>query len=110
MIGDKWYESIQHFQSPYPLNAAFRKEAYSGHFYLAYTPMIFFQHQRNAASWAHVDDTKPVVSFKMKDIVNAFADLKDDLHRIGQWCSNNLLLLNSSKTKLMVFGSRQMRS
>ena len=46
----------------------------------------------------------------MKDSVNAFADLKDDLHRIGQWCSKNLLLLNPSKTKLMVFGSRQMHS
>ena len=51
-----------------------------------------------------------VVSFKMKDTVNAFADLRDDLHRIGQWCSNNLLLLNPSKTKLMVFGSRQTHS
>ena len=30
----------------------------------------------------------------MKDTVNAFIDLGDDLHRIGQWCSNNLLLLN----------------
>ena len=59
---------------------------------------------------SYVDDTKLVISFKMKDAVNAFADLSDDLHRIGQWCSNNLLLLNPSKTKLMVFGSRQMLS
>ena len=73
-------------------------------------PLLFSIYTNDAASWAHVDDTKPVVSFKMKDIVNAFADLKDDLHRIGQWCFNNLLLLNPSKTKLMVFGSRQMRS
>ena len=54
--------------------------------------------------------TMLVVSFKMKDTVNAFADLRDDLHRIGQWCSNNLLLLNPSKTKLMVFGSSQTHS
>ena len=46
----------------------------------------------------------------MKDSSEAFADLRDDLHRIGQWCSRNLLLLNPSKTKLMVFGSRQMHS
>ena len=59
---------------------------------------------------SYVDDTKLVISFKMKDALNAFADLSDDLHRIGQWCSNNLLLLNPSKTKLMVFGSRQMHS
>ena len=38
------------------------------------------------------------------------ADLRDDLHRIGQWCFDNLLLLNPSKTKLMVFGSRPMHS
>ena len=30
--------------------------------------------------------------------------------RIGQWCSNNLLLLNPSKTKLMIFSSRQIHS
>ena len=47
---------------------------------------------------------------KMKDTVNAFANLRDDLHRIGQWCSNNLSLLNPSKIKLLVFGSRQIYS
>ena len=46
----------------------------------------------------------------MKDSLKAFADLRDDLHRIGQWCSKNLLLLNPSKTKPMVFGGRQMHS
>ena len=43
----------------------------------------------------------------MKDSSEAFADLRDDLHRIGQWCSNKKCNL---KTKLMVFGSRQMHS
>ncbi|CAH3184873.1 unnamed protein product, partial [Porites lobata] len=28
----------------------------------------------------------------------------------GEWCSNNQLLLNPGKTKLMIFGSRQMRA
>ena len=45
----------------------------------------------------------------MKDTVNAFDDLSDDLHRIGQWCSNNLLLLNPGQAELMVF-DRQMHS
>ena len=45
----------------------------------------------------------------MKDSSEVFADLRDDLHETGQW-PNNLLLLNSSKTILMVFGSRQMHS
>lgn len=65
---------------------------------------------QNCSVQSYVDDTKLVISFKMKDTVNAFADLRVDLHRIGQWCSNNHLLLNPSKTKLMVFGSRQMHS
>ena len=52
------------------------------------------------------DDTKLVISFKMKDSLEAFANLRDDLHRIGRWCPNNLLSLNPSKTKLMVFGIR----
>ena len=41
----------------------------------------------------------------MKDSSDVFADLRGDLHRIGQWCSNKKCNL---KTKLMVFGSRQM--
>ena len=30
--------------------------------------------------------------------LEAFAGFRDDLHRIGQWCSKNFLLLNPSKT------------
>ena len=36
----------------YPLTAAFSREVYSDHFYLAYTLMIFLQHYGNAASRA----------------------------------------------------------
>ena len=36
----------------------------------------------------HVDETNLVISFKLKDDVNAFTDLTDDLHRICQWFSN----------------------
>ena len=38
----------------------------------------------------------------MSDKINA------DLQRIRDWCFENYLLLNSDKTKLMVFGSQQM--
>ena len=34
--------------------------------------------------------------------------MNDDLTRIQSWCFQNLLLLNPDKTKLMVFGTRQM--
>jgi len=59
---------------------------------------------------SYVDDNQLIISFQMKDInSNAFADLRNDLHRIGEWCSNNLLLLNPGKTRLMVFRSMEMR-
>ena len=55
----------------------------------------------------YVDDTKLLISFKIKESSKAFANLTDDLHRIGQWCSiNNLLLLNPSKTEFMVLGRK----
>ena len=111
MIDNKWYESIQHFQSPYPLTAVFCREL------SILGPLLFSIYTNDLPSapkkcsvHSYVDDTKLFVSFKMKDSVNTFADLRDDLHRKGQWCSNNLLLLNPSKTKLMVFGSRQTHS
>ena len=99
------------FLEPLPINCSVPQESILG-------PLLFSIYTNDLPSFStkkcsiqsYVDDTKHVVSFKMKDTVNAFADLRDDLHRIGQWCSNNLLLLNPSKTKLMVFGSRQMHS
>jgi len=45
-------------------------------------------------------DTKLVISFKMKDAVIAFADLRDDLHAISQSCSKNLFCLTRAKLNL----------
>ena len=64
---------------------------------------------QKCSTQSYVDDTKLITSFQLKDNLDAITDLKDDLFKIGEWCSNNLLLLNPSKTKLMVFGSREMR-
>lgn len=44
------------------------------------------------------DDRILVIFFQMKETMDAFTDLTNDLHRIGEWCSSNLLLLNPSKT------------
>ena len=52
MKNDKWFESIQHRQSAYPLTVAFSGEVHSDHFYLAYTLIDLLQHLRNAASRA----------------------------------------------------------
>ena len=103
------------FSEPLPiLTAAFRRKAFSAG---NLGPLLFSIYTNDLPSapkkcsvQSYVDDTKLVVSFKMKDTVNAFAYLRDDLRRIGQWCSKNLLLLYPSKTKLMVSGSRQMHS
>ena len=64
---------------------------------------------QKCSTQSYVDDTKLITSFQLKDNLDAITDLKDDLFKIGEWCSNNLLLLNPGKAKLMIFGSRQMR-
>ena len=38
------------------------------------------------------------------------AAMNDDLIKLRNWCFNNRLLLNPDKTKLIVYGSRQMIS
>ena len=38
------------------------------------------------------------------------AVMNDDLIKLRNWCFNNRLLLNRDKTKLIVYGSRQMIS
>ena len=65
---------------------------------------------RKCTTECYVDDTKLQISFKLQDCSNAVIDLNDDLLLIRNWCFDNLLLLNPDKTKLMVFGSRQLTS
>ena len=65
---------------------------------------------QKCSTQSYVDDTKLITSFELKANLDAIADLEDDLFKIGEWCSNNQLLLNPGKTKLMIFGSRQMRA
>ena len=56
----------------------------------------------------YVDDTKLYTCFSVRDYDLAIDLMNDDLTRIQNWCFQNLLLLNPDKTKLMVFGTRQM--
>ena len=65
---------------------------------------------RKCTTECYVYDTKLQISFKLQDCPNAVIDLNDDLLLIRNWCFDNLLLLNPDKTKLMVFGSRQLTS
>ena len=63
---------------------------------------------KTCSSESYVDDTKLLLSFHINDSNAALVDLNEDLIRIRNWCFDNLLLLNPGKTKLMVYGSRQM--
>lgn len=56
----------------------------------------------------YVDDTKLHVSFHLQNKHSATEDMNEDLLKVRNWFFNNyFLLLNPSKTKLVVFGSRQ---
>ena len=58
----------------------------------------------------YVDDNKLSLTFPIQQCASAITEMNKDLCRIRDWCFDNHLLLNTSKTKLMVFGSRQMIS
>ena len=58
---------------------------------------------KKCSSESYVDDTKLLLSFHINNSSTAVVDLNGDLIRI-----RNLLLLNPEKTKLMIYGSRQM--
>ena len=56
----------------------------------------------------YVDDTGLLHSFKIQSKSFAIENVNDDLTKVRNWCFSNYLLLNPGKTKLLVFGSRQM--
>ena len=58
----------------------------------------------------YVDDTKLLMSFQVQDCEPTMAAMNDDLIKLRNWCFNNRLLLNPDKTKLIVYGSRQIIS
>ena len=61
----------------------------------------------NCSTDCYVDNTKLFVSFLFLRIVE---EMNEDLLAVHNWCFRNRLLLNPDKTKLIVFGSRQMTS
>ena len=95
---------------PLPINCGVPQGSVLGPLLFSIYPNVVPSAPQKCSVQSYVYDTKLVISFKMKDAVITFADLRDDLHAIGQCYSNNLLLFNPSKTKVMVFGSRQMHS
>ena len=59
------------------------------------------------SSACYVDDTKLILFFTVEES-HAAADKINEPQRIRDRCFENYILLNPDKTKLMVFGSRQM--
>ena len=62
---------------------------------------------KNCSSDCYVD-TKLYMSFGVHDCKNAVAAMNEDLLRFRDWCFDNRLLINPDKTKVIIYGSRQM--
>ncbi|CAB4013242.1 Hypothetical predicted protein [Paramuricea clavata] len=62
---------------------------------------------QSSLSKMYVDDNKLSLTFPIQQCASAITEMNKDLCKIRDWCFDNHLL-NASKTKLMVFGSRQM--
>ena len=60
------------------------------------------------SSQCYVNDTKLLVSFHIQNKQSVISDVNYDLFNVRNWYFRNHLLLNSTKTKLMVFGSSQL--
>ena len=63
---------------------------------------------QHCSSKVFVDDNKLYTSFPVQQCELAVTKVNEDLRKIRDWCFDNRLLLNASKTKLTLFGSRQM--
>ena len=57
---------------------------------------------------SYVNDSKLFLSFQVKDSLDVATQVNDDLKRVAFWCSQNSLLINLTKTKVLVVGTRQM--
>jgi hypothetical protein len=65
---------------------------------------------RNCKYHFYADDVQVYISCKQSEVDNAIEQLNMDLSRIAAWASSNGLLLNPTKTKYLVFGSKQQLS
>ena len=65
---------------------------------------------RDSSLESYVDDSKVLLSFPLRQIDAAIANLEQDLHRVASWCCENHLLINPGKTKYMMIGTRQLMS
>ena len=59
---------------------------------------------KNSGFTFYADDT--VLYTQKKNLIQATADLQKDLDSLANWCADNEIYINISKTKTMFFGSR----
>ena len=57
---------------------------------------------------SYVDDTKVYLSCSSENIDSCVAKVSEDLRLIASWCCMNKLLINPDKTKLILFGTKQL--
>ena len=65
---------------------------------------------RHCSTEFYVHDSKLFVSFNLYDSQRIVQEMNEDLLQVRNWCFGNRLLLNPDKTKIIVFGSRQITS
>ena len=58
---------------------------------------------------SYVDDTKGLLSFAPKDAEGTYKLVQEDLDKIFALCCERSLLINASKTQMIVFGTQQQR-
>ena len=74
-------------------------------FYIVYANDIPKDLQSQVTLYA--DDTVIYASSKKEN--NLRKQLQRDMNKLSQWCYNNKLTINTDKTKLMLFGTKNMR-
>ena len=65
---------------------------------------------KDCSTECYVDDTKLYACFLLSSRPPLNCRQNESRLRVGDWSFNNQLLLNPEKTKMIVFGSRQMRT
>ena len=58
---------------------------------------------------SYVDDTKGLLSFAPKDAEATYKLVQEDLDKIFALCCERSLLINASKTQMIIFGTQQQR-
>lgn len=59
---------------------------------------------------SYVDDTKIHLSFSSKDTDSCLTKITEDFRHTAGWCCSDQILINPSKTKLILFGTKPLLS